>query len=67
MNLVTTMVEYRREGSWAVWEVNAASFLTGQMAFPVDQAEPALSGRTMFVSLNPGRDWPKEPSENTAD
>lgn len=66
MNLLLTMHAYRREASWAVWELDGAGGLTGSMPFPVDQAGLVIHGRAMFVSLNPGSDGVYEVAENTA-
>ena len=49
MNLLLTMDEYRREASWAVWELDSFGNLTGTMSFPMDQARAAMHGRTMVV------------------
>lgn len=65
-SLLRAMRAYRREASWAVWWTDEAGELTGEMAFPVEDAEPLLHGRAMIVSLNPatggvGEDDPDVP------
>jgi len=56
MDLLDTMNHYAREASWAVWARDSAGELTGDAAFPLDQARTQLHGRAMIVSLNPGSD-----------
>lgn len=56
MDLLGTMNDYAREASWAVWTCDGAGELTGDAAFPLDQARAQLHGRAMIVSLNPGSD-----------
>ena len=67
MNLLLTMDEYRREGSWAVWELDTFGKLTGTVSFPMYQARAAMHGRTMVVSLNPGTDRVSETAATTPD
>jgi hypothetical protein len=67
MDLLTTMKEHRREASWAVWEIDGAGKLTGNLPFPLEQAGSVINGRAMFVSLNPGSDRAGATEHNSSD
>ncbi|MEB0001675.1 hypothetical protein QN357_01820 [Cryobacterium sp. RTC2.1] len=67
MDLFVAMSDYRREASWAVWELDASGALTGTASFPNDQARATMHGRAMVVSLNPGTDRVRETAATTPD
>jgi hypothetical protein len=67
MDLLLKMNEYRREASWAVWEVDDTGKLTGDVKFPIDQARPVVHGSAIFVALNPGGDRLGEAAEDVPD
>ncbi|PPF53390.1 hypothetical protein C5B94_10105 [Clavibacter michiganensis] len=54
MSLLETMRDFEGNASWAVWQTDDQGELTGEMAFPMEQAAPVVHGRAMIVSLNPG-------------
>lgn len=64
-DLLQKLGYYRREASWAVWELDESGQLAGVLAFPLEQAQASVHGRAMFVSLNPGSDRATEAEEST--
>ena len=50
------MDESKIHASWAVWEPDGEGKLTGAVEFSILQADGALHGRAMIVSLIPGSD-----------
>lgn len=52
MDLLKRMDAYKREASWAVWDVDASGKVADP-TFPLSQARSAIHGRAMLISLNP--------------